>query len=628
MNSFILTSIAAFFRSLPELFKNSALYSVIDRIYAAFSRAWRSGKIVNTVEKEPKRGTVVSSAVWRLCRLPFTAAERLRDRIYPALEKAVSKSVICRTARLYVQNFMALNTRFFGIMLVAMSAAYLPLHMLSDGRISKLALAAAAVGAILLIMNYNAMNFLNTSKLVDFIKSAAGFRQLDFSFFDEEYTRGRGRLVCGAVIGALTGAVMSVKLIYGTAVPFAAFGALLVMMYPITGIFAAVFLAPIVPTMILAGVCLWTGLSVVINSLLNKDFKWKFTGLGLNIFIFLAVLFVSSVLSFAPSGSIKVWIMYFVFAGFYFILTNTVKTKAQLYSLMRVFAISGALVALYGVLQYVFGWTTANAWIDETMFENDTMRVYSTLANPNVLGEYLLLALPIAAVFVLSDKCRHLSKWVYIGIFGLLGLCLVLTQSRGCWIGFMAAAVIFVTFYEGRLWGLLPLALLILPMIVPDTIVERIASVGNMEDSSTSYRVYIWFATFGMLKHYWPGGIGMGEAAFNHVYPLFMYNAVIAPHSHNTFLQLLVESGISGLLVFLIMQIVFLKNMHSVYRTDDKKHRDSIAALAMGCGVIGFLIQSLFDYTFYNYRVMAIFFMVLAMGTALKSIKFGEEEAY
>ena len=219
MNSFILTSIAAFFRSLPKLFKNSALYSVIDRIYAAFSRAWRSGKIVNTVEKE---GTVASSAVRRLCRLPFTAAEKLRDRIYPALEKAVSKSVICRTARLYVQNFMALNTRFFGIMLIAMSAAYLPLHMLSSGRISKLALAAAAVGAILLIMNYNAMNFLNTSKLVDFIKSAAGFRQLDFSFFDEEYTKGRGRLVCGAAIGALTGAVMSVQLIYGAAVPFAA----------------------------------------------------------------------------------------------------------------------------------------------------------------------------------------------------------------------------------------------------------------------------------------------------------------------------------------------------------------------------------------------------------------------
>ena len=53
--------------------------------------------------------------------------------------------------------------------------------------------------------------------------------------------------------------------------------------------------------------------------------------------------------------------------------------------------------------------------------------------------------------------------------------------------------------------------------IIPQTIVDRIMSVGNMEDSSTSYRVYIWMGTLGMMKHYWLGGIGMGEAAFSQV---------------------------------------------------------------------------------------------------------------
>mgnify|MGYP002919516094 FL=1 len=142
-----------------------------------------------------------------------------------------------------------------------------------------------------------------------------------------------------------------------------------------------------------------------------------------------------------------------------------------------------------------------------------------------------------------------------------------------------------------------------------------------MEDSSTSYRVYIWMGTLGMMKHYWLGGIGMGEAAFSQVYPFFSYNAIIAPHSHNLFLQLLVEAGISGLGVFLVMQIVFVKKMSDVYRMDDKKSTDSMLALALGSGVIGFLAQSMFDYTFYNYRVMAVFFMVLGLGLALKHLK-------
>ena len=158
-----------------------------------------------------------------------------------------------------------------------------------------------------------------------------------------------------------------------------------------------------------------------------------------------------------------------------------------------------------------------------------------------------------------------------------------------------------------------------------DSIVQRMMSVGNMGDSSTSYRVYIWMGTLGMLKHFWLGGIGMGEAAFGEVYPFFSYNAIVAPHSHNTFLQLTVEAGVGALAVFLISQIIFIKKMSDAYRLDDKKSLDSSMALALAAGVIGFLAQSMFDYTFYNYRVMAVFVMVLAIGISLKYIK--EESA-
>lgn len=625
MNSLILASIASFLGTLWELFKKSGLYAIIEKIYNAFSKSWHNSVIVRNVSKDERDGEAVKSITGRILRSPFTFLENIRKKTGAFLREKSSESCICRWSGIYVQNFMAVNTRFFGIMLLCTSIVFTATHILTAGRLSKIALIAAMSGVVMTLMNYNLMSFLNPSRVVDFIKSAAGFRQLEFDFFDESTLKGVSRLVIAAAAGAVTGGVMSVSVLYGAAVPFALFGGLLVLFYPVTGVFAAAFLGPIVPTMALAGICIWTGLSLVIHSLAAENFKWRFDGMGVIILLFLAVLFVSSVLSFAAAGSIKVWIMYLVFAGFYFIIINTVKTKKQLYGLFKIFVISGALVALYGVMQYVFGWTTANAWIDETMFENDTMRVYSTLANPNVLGEYLLLVLPVAAVFAIKEKANHLTKWAYMAMFALLGLCLVLTQSRGCWIGFMLSVFIFVTFYEGKWWSCIPLVLLILPMIVPETIVERIASVGNMEDSSTSYRVYIWMGTLGMLRHYWLGGIGMGEQAFGQVYPFFMYNAVTAPHSHNTFLQLLVESGIGGLAVFIAMQIVFLMKMHSVYKMDYKKNTDSAMALALASGVIGFLAQSMFDYTFYNYRVMAIFFMIIAMGTALKYIKSGEE---
>ncbi|MCH5210049.1 MAG: O-antigen ligase family protein [Oscillospiraceae bacterium] len=616
MNSVILSSLASFFKTLAEWFKKSAVYALLMCIYNAVLSSWNGSAIMNWLHGSKTEGAGEGSITKRVVFSPFAFLNALKNKAGDFFEKNISRSFICTWAKTYIQNFMAVNTRFFGIMLISMALGY----CVMGRHISKIALIVGAVGAILCIFNYNLMSFLNPSKFVGIIKSMAGFKNLDFEFFNEEETHGVLRLLLALAAGIITGAAMSVNILYGAVIPFAVFGLVLVMYAPVTGVYAAVFLAPFVPTMILAGLCIWTTLSLIIKSIKERDFKWRFDGVGICIILFLLVLLVSSFTSFARGDSLKVWAMYFVFVMFYFTVINSVETKEQLYGLFKLLVISGALVALYGIMQYLFGWTTSNAWIDEEMFEDSVMRVYSTLGNPNVLGEYLLLVLPVAAVFMLKEKWRGLSKWTYGLMFLVLALCLILTQSRGCWIGFMLSVVIFVTFYEGKWWGIVPIVICILPFIVPQTIVDRIMSVGNMEDSSTSYRVYIWMGTLGMMKHYWLGGIGMGEAAFSHVYPFFSYNAIIAPHSHNLFLQLLVEAGIGGLGIFLVTQGVFLKKMSVVYRSEDKKQLNSMLSLAIASGVMGFLIQSMFDYTFYNYRVMAIFFMLMALGMSLKHI--------
>lgn len=620
MNSLILTALMTFFRGFGNLFKKSGIYSLLMKIYNGVSDSWKKSCIMNKLRKN-ERDMVSASAVAKLFRSPFTFLNFLRSKISNFIETNIKNSFICAWSRLYIQNFMAVNTKFFGIMLLSASVAYTVVKFVRSGSFSKIVLIAAVFGAILALMNYNLMGFLNPSRVVKFIKTAAGFKNLDFEFYDENRIKGAGRLVIAAAAGFLTGAVMSVSPLYGAAVPFALFGMMLVMYAPITGVFISMFTAPFLPTMILAGICIWTMLSLVIKSISTKSFKWRFDEVGLSIMLMLSILFIASVFSFARMGSLKVWAMYFVFLNYYFVIINTIETKEQLYALLKVFVISGALVALYGVMQYLFGWTTSNAWIDEQMFEDSTMRVYSTLGNPNVLGEYLLLVLPVAAVYMLKYKLKELPKYTYAAMFLVLALCLVLTQSRGCWIGFIISVFIFVTFYEGKLWGLIPVVLCILPFVLPQTIIDRILSIGNMNDSSTSYRVYIWMGTLGLLRYFWIGGIGMGEMAFAKVYPFFSYNAIIAPHSHNTFLQLTVEAGIGALIVFLAMNIIFAKKMSDTYRLGEKKSFDSAMSLALTSGIIGFLAQSMFDYTFYNYRVMAVMFMVLAVGMALHHIK-------
>lgn len=618
MNSAIISFVYSLAVSFWGLFKKSGTYKLFESIYKSFSNAWKHSIIVNLFKKDEDTDEVAkSSLLYKVFNSVFVFLTFLRNKLGNWLKDRLEKSCFVHMGQCYLQNILALNSRFIGIMSLVWGVVYLGAKFVMYSQFSKISIVLTVIGAVLCIGNYNMTAFLAESRFVKFVIDALGFH-IHYDFYEKKRTKGIGRLVLAALVGIAMGVLTLKSPVLALALPCGLFGMCLVLNAPITGVFFAVFAAPFVPTMVLALLCLLTLFSLIIRSLTTQYFKWKFDGVGLGVVFLLAIFLISSVTSFAPMNSLTVWIMYFVFMSFYFVVINTVNTKKQLYALLKIFVIAGAFVALYGVMQYVFGWNTSNAWIDETMFENDTMRVYSTLENPNVLGEYLLLVLPISAVFMCKFRVKEFSKWVYMGITALLFLCLILTQSRGCWLGFMLAAVIFVTFSNGKLWGLLPVALAIIPFIIPQTIVDRLMSIGNMDDSSTSYRVFIWFGTLAMLKHFWIGGIGMGEKAFNSVYPFYSYNAIIAPHSHNLFLQLITESGISALMIFLVTMVVFVVKMGIVYMRDKKTSFNSLAALAFISGLAGFLLQSMFDYTFYNYRVMAMFFMFMAMGMTLK----------
>ena len=53
------------------------------------------------------------------------------------------------------------------------------------------------------------------------------------------------------------------------------------------------------------------------------------------------------------------------------VIINTIKTKTQLFNLLKLFAVSALFVCLYGIAQYIFGWNVKQAWMDEEMFEED-----------------------------------------------------------------------------------------------------------------------------------------------------------------------------------------------------------------------------------------------------------------
>ena len=373
-------------------------------------------------------------------------------------------------------------------------------------------------------------------------------------------------------------------------------------------------LAPLIPTMALLGLALVGCGSCALRLTREEERRLNPMPTLPPIAAYIAVYLIGILTSMDVRGSLTVGALTVTFILFSVALYRSVDTRAQLDALVAVFVAVGAAVACYGILQYRFRWGYQSAaWVDEDMFSSIMFRASSTLQNPNMLGQYFILMIPLGGAKLLTAKGTW-RKLFYFACCAAMCLCMILTFSRGAWLGLLFAGLAFFIVLQPRLLFLAPLALLALWRVMPATVIDRFTSIGDMTDRSTSYRVSIWLGTIAMLRDgYWLTGIGPGESAFNEIYPFYSYHEIVAPHAHNLFLQMVVDAGIVALLAFLWLLIRYFRTLgHALWREEDKTSR--LMQIAFASGTLGFLVQAMTDYSFYNYRVMLLFWAYLAAG--------------
>lgn len=389
---------------------------------------------------------------------------------------------------------------------------------------------------------------------------------------------------------------------------------------PMIWLSITVFAVPFVSTMMSLLLLICTALSLFLKVAINKNFKLKYFKTNAWVLMFALVIGICAVTSISLEESRNIALLMIAFVLSYFVVINTIENEKQFKFILYIFSIAAVITAFYGLYQYMFGDLYSQAWLDKEMFEDIKMRVYSTFENPNVYGEYLILAIPIIAGLLWTEK-GIFKKLFWLGSLGVTMLALALTFSRGCWLGIILAIGLLAIMIDRRFILLGIVALLFLPFVLPESIINRFLSIGNMGDSSTSYRVYIWMGTLAMLADYWFSGIGLGITSFNTIYPIYSYNDISAPHSHNLYLQLVVEFGIVGLIVFLGMLYNFYKE--TIISICKKKN---ILTSSLIAGVSGFMLQSMFDHTWYNYRVVLIFWIIIAFGLVSTKVSKSDEK--
>lgn len=377
-------------------------------------------------------------------------------------------------------------------------------------------------------------------------------------------------------------------------------------------------MAPFLPTMAILGLVLACLLSFIIKVCLDKDFVFRYSPINIWIILFVIIYIFSALTSLNVISSFKIALVILSFILFYFVIINTIDTKEKFNIAILVFVIAGTLVALYGIYEYVTINFFGTKYVDKELFSDIKTRVESTFGNPNVLGEYLLFVIPISVSMFFGYK-----GWLKKLIFGIttliMTICLAITYSRGCYLGLLLAAGIFVLLLNFRFIILFLAGLVAIPFVLPESIIRRFASIGNMTDSSTTYRISIWKGSIDMIKDYWYKPIGQGAEAFNSIYPLYAYSGVGAEHSHNLFLQLVIELGILGLVMFLGIIFKFYQYLLSGIK-NCKDKMCNLYLIGFVSAMSGYIVQGIFDNTWYNLRTVLIFWIFIALGVKVREL--------
>lgn len=374
---------------------------------------------------------------------------------------------------------------------------------------------------------------------------------------------------------------------------------------------------PFLPTMVICAEIIVTLFAYILKVIRGKR-SLKFDILDVFVVVFAAFMFLGGLFSVTPSGSLPPACVFICFIASYFLIVNLIKTKYLQRKILGLSLVSFAICSLYGIYQNFFA-PPDTTWTDEEMFTDIATRVVSTFENPNVFGEYLIMLIPVAFAFALISK-RFSQRTLSVAVLAVSLAALIYTWSRGAWIGCIGSLIIFFVIVTKYSLGTYCIGLLSVPLMIPflpSSIIDRFTSIGNMTDSSTSYRVFIWEASANMIKDNFIAGIGIGTEAFQTVYSEYALAGIErAPHSHNLYLQLLVELGVLGFAVFLITIFLFYSKVFSFLKiSEDRESKLIIGAVA--CGLLAILAQGLTDYVWYNYRVFAFFWMMLGIAVSV-----------
>ncbi|MDD5342707.1 MAG: O-antigen ligase family protein [Patescibacteria group bacterium] len=258
-------------------------------------------------------------------------------------------------------------------------------------------------------------------------------------------------------------------------------------------------------------------------------------------------------------------------------------------------------------------------------------RIYGTFGHPNALAFYLVLSLGLFISYYFQEKTKK-SKWFLAGL-GMMFLFLLLTYTRGAWIGFLIFLMIlgFMRFRKIVIALVIAAILLITtgPIIDHFTfnqynfsftsipVIKRLTDETS-DESSIDWRLKVWSDMSRKITERPLFGYGLG--AFPVIREQSVKGFFESTEAHNDYLRLAIELGFVGLFFYVLLLGKLLYNLVRNYRVSHDLSQKSwiLGGIAL---TIAFAAMSFFDNLLQGTAVMWAFWSTMAVIQKLPSLK-------
>ena len=251
--------------------------------------------------------------------------------------------------------------------------------------------------------------------------------------------------------------------------------------------------------------------------------------------------------------------------------------------------------------------------------------------HPNLAGHIIALFLLPAIALALWAPGRRI-RWTAAVIGGLLGLILVLSQSRGAWIA-VAGALAVMPWLRYRRWWTVVLALVVVAGILaawrgPAVLESMLFPINGGEEVSVNTlpgRLEIWSRAMLLLRDFGltGGGAGNFEQVLMTLYPPFFTGIQGGfGHAHNVYLQMAVDFGLPGLVIFVALLLGMAASLVAAARLGKAVPAEgTVVSLAIGLfgSLLVVVIHGLVDAPLATPRAYAVVYVLFGLAAATGS---------